>query len=154
MVGEGLLTSLATKIFGYVFNRITRPWTALPTSAFVRAHHGDWYRVDLHFVNKEHSQVDILSIKVKKPRGVIVSEAVQGIDPQFVRANPAAKSVQVNWGIPPATDRPGEITRTVFVNLAEHIGETVGLDFEIGAQRRDNARNEFPVRVKGNSVRA
>jgi hypothetical protein len=115
-------------------------------------HAGSWYSVTLWCQNDSLLQIEVLSVRTIRPKGLPLRRS-DGTPQRGMAGNaPATTLSNLPWTIAEKGALLIPFERVVFVNLENQQGDT-SVDFELKVRLLNNLRPEIPVWVRTNSIK-
>ena len=128
------------------------PWSAANFRATMRQHGGTWYSVTLRCHNDEPFEIEVLSVRTIRPKGLPLRQSDRTPQRGMVAAAPATTLSDLHWTIAERNAVLFPSEGVVFVNLENQHGD-VSVDFELEVRLLNNRRPRKKVRVTTNSIR-
>ena len=117
----------------------------------MKQHEGSWYSVTLWCPNDNPFQIEVLSVRTVKPKGLPLRRSDETPQRGMAGTAPATALSNLPWTIAERGAVIFPFERVIFVNLENQHGAT-SVDFELKVRLLNNLRPEIPVWVRTNSI--
>ncbi|SRR5229473_3703988 len=138
---EGLRMIWAGVQWAFSLNKA--PWSAANVSVSIRPHIHPWYACNFRFSNEKPFVLELTQVKSISPKKLKIGRTDNEVSPMLLPGS-EAQVLDLTWGVGAATDRPTEMSRTLFVNLENQSSKSLSVVFQLEGRLLDKGKGASP----------